>query len=258
MISYIMKKIVGSQNEREIKRLGSVIDIVNEYEESLLKLKNIELKEKTDSFIEHVKNSLNGSSPIDDENTAKNLEDMLEDMLPEAFAVVREAARRTLGMRPFDVQLIGGLVLHQGKIAEMKTGEGKTLVAALPLFLNGLTGFGAHLVTVNDYLARRDATWMGSIHKFLGLSVGVVNHDVSYLIEWENPEKAQQAIDTNLSVWPAEYADMEIPPEKNLEVLSAFKTTLVECSRKLKKGRPARSRMLKKRSLRGSHHLWNK
>ncbi len=232
MISYIMKKIVGSQNEREIKRLGSVIDIVNEYEESLLKLKNIELKEKTDSFIEHVKNSLNGSSPFDDENTAKNLEDMLEDMLPEAFAVVREAARRTLGMRPFDVQLIGGLVLHQGKIAEMKTGEGKTLVAALPLFLNGLTGFGAHLVTVNDYLARRDATWMGSIHKFLGLSVGVVNHDVSYLIEWENPEKAQQAIDTNLSVWPAEYADMEIPPEKNLEVLSAFKTTLVECSRK--------------------------
>ena len=232
MISYIMKKIVGSQNEREIKRLGSVIDIVNEHEESLLKLKNIELKEKTDSFIEHVKNSLNGSSPIDDENTAKNLEDMLEDMLPEAFAVVREAARRTLGMRPFDVQLIGGLVLHQGKIAEMKTGEGKTLVAALPLFLNGLTGFGAHLVTVNDYLARRDATWMGSIHKFLGLSVGVVNHDVSYLIEWENPEKAQQAIDNNLSVWPAEYADMEIPPEKNLEVLSAFKTTLVECSRK--------------------------
>ncbi len=232
MISYIMKKIVGSQNEREIKKLGSVIDIVNEHEESLLKLKNIELKEKTDSFIEHVKNSLNGSSPIDDEKTAKNLETVLEDMLPEAFAVVREAARRTLGMRPFDVQLIGGLVLHQGKIAEMKTGEGKTLVAALPLFLNGLTGFGAHLVTVNDYLARRDATWMGSIHKFLGLSVGVVNHDISYLIEWENPEKAQQAIDNNLSVWPAEYANMEIPPEKNLEVLSAFKTTLVECSRK--------------------------
>lgn len=232
MISYIMKKIVGSQNEREIKRLGSIIDIVNEHEESLLKLKNTELKEKTDSFIEHVKSSLNGSSPIDDEKTAKNLEAMLEDMLPEAFAVVREAARRTLGMRPFDVQLIGGLVLHQGKIAEMKTGEGKTLVAALPLFLNGLTGFGAHLVTVNDYLARRDATWMGSIHKFLGLSVGVVNHDVSYLIEWENPDKAQDAIDNNLSVWPSEYSDMEIPPEKNLEVLSAFKTTLVECSRK--------------------------
>ncbi|MEM7008079.1 MAG: preprotein translocase subunit SecA, partial [Thermodesulfobacteriota bacterium] len=131
-----------------------------------------------------------------------------------------------------DVQLIGGLVLHQGKIAEMKTGEGKTLVAALPLFLNGLTGYGAHLVTVNDYLARRDATWMASIHKFLGLSVGVVNHDISYLVEWEHPERAQNAIEKNLSVWPKEYAEMEIPPEKNLDVLSAFKTKLVECSRK--------------------------
>ena len=232
MISYIMKKIVGSQNEREIKKLGSVIDIVNEYEESLLALSNTELKEKTDSFIEHVKSSLNGNADIEDERHAEILENALEEILPEAFGVVREAARRTLGMRPFDVQLIGGLVLHQGKISEMKTGEGKTLVAALPLFLNGLTGYGAHLITVNDYLARRDATWMGSIHKFLGLSVGVVNHDISYLIEWENPERAQNAIDKNLSVWPTEYADMEIPPEKNLDVLSAFKTKLVECSRK--------------------------
>lgn len=232
MISYIMKKIVGSQNEREIKKLGSVIDTVNEYEETLVALSNTELKEKTDSFIEHVKSSLNGNADIEDERHAEMIENALEEMLPEAFGVVREAARRTLGMRPFDVQLIGGLVLHQGKISEMKTGEGKTLVAALPLYLNGLTGYGAHLVTVNDYLARRDATWMGSIHKFLGLSVGVVNHDISYLIEWENPERAQNAIDKNLSVWPTEYADMEIPPEKNLDVLSAFKTKLVECSRK--------------------------
>ncbi len=232
MISYIMKKIVGSQNEREIKKLGSIIDVVNEYEESLSKLSNIELKEKTDSLIEHVKSSLNGNSVIEDEESAQILEDTLEEILPESFAVVREAARRTLGMRPFDVQLIGGLVLHEGKISEMKTGEGKTLVAALPLFLNGLTGLGAHLVTVNDYLARRDAIWMASIHKFLGLSVGVVNHDISYLVEWENPQRAQSAIDNNLSVWPSEYAKMEIPPEKNLDVLSAFKTTLVECSRK--------------------------
>ena len=232
MISYIMKKIVGSQNEREIKKLGSIIDIVNEYEESLSALSNTELKKRTDSFKETVKNSLNGNADIEDEKQAQILEDTLEEILPEAFGVVREAARRTLGMRPFDVQLIGGLVLHQGKIAEMKTGEGKTLVAALPLFLNGLSGFGAHLVTVNDYLARRDATWMASIHKFLGLSVGVVNHDISYLVEWENPERAQNAIDNNLSVWPAEYADMEIPPEKNLDVLSAFKTKLVECSRR--------------------------
>ncbi|GJM16782.1 MAG: protein translocase subunit SecA [Thermodesulfobacteriota bacterium] len=232
MISYIMKKIVGSQNEREIKRLGSIIDVVNEHEKDLIKLSNTELKEKTDSLIEHVKGGLNGNSVIDDEKQAQILENTLEDILPEAFGIVRESARRTLGMRPFDVQLIGGLVLHQGKIAEMKTGEGKTLVAALPLFLNGLTGLGAHLVTVNDYLARRDATWMASIHKFLGLSVGVVNHDISYLIEWENPERAQNAIENNLSVWPKEYAEMEIPPEKNLDVLSAFKTKLVECSRK--------------------------
>ncbi|MEX0999115.1 MAG: preprotein translocase subunit SecA [Thermodesulfobacteriota bacterium] len=232
MISYIMKKIVGSQNEREIKKLGSIIDVVNEYEEGLSKLSNIELKEKTDSLIEHVKSSLNGNSVVDDEKQAQILEETLEEILPESFAVVREAARRTLGMRPFDVQLIGGLVLHEGKISEMKTGEGKTLVAALPLFLNGLTGLGAHLVTVNDYLARRDALWMASIHKFLGLSVGVVNHDISYLVEWENPQRAQSAIDNNLSVWPSEYAKMEISPEKNLDVLSAFKTTLVECSRK--------------------------
>jgi len=232
MISYIMKKIVGSQNEREIKKLGSIIDVVNEYEEGLSKLSNIELKEKTDSLIEHVKSSLNENSVIDDEKQAQILEDTLEEILPESFAVVREAARRTLGMRPFDVQLIGGLVLHEGKISEMKTGEGKTLVAALPLFLNGLTGLGAHLVTVNDYLARRDAIWMASIHKFLGLSVGVVNHDISYLVEWENPQRAQSAIDNNLSVWPSEYAGMDISPEKNLDVLSAFKTTLVECSRK--------------------------
>ncbi len=232
MISYIMKKIVGSQNEREIKKLGSIIDVVNEYEEGLSKLSNIELKEKTDSLIEHVKSSLNGNSVVDDEKQAQILEETLEEILPESFAVVREAARRTLGMRPFDVQLIGGLVLHEGKISEMKTGEGKTLVAALPLFLNGLTGLGAHLVTVNDYLARRDALWMASIHKFLGLSVGVVNHDISYLVEWENLQRAQSAIDNNLSVWPSEYAKMEISPEKNLDVLSAFKTTLVECSRK--------------------------
>lgn len=232
MISYIMKKIVGSQNEREIKKLGSVIDLVNDYEKDLIQASNLELKQKTDSLIEHVQSNLDGNSIFDDEKQAQILERTLEDILPEAFAIVREAARRTLGMRPFDVQLIGGLVLHQGKIAEMKTGEGKTLVAALPLFLNGLTGLGAHLVTVNDYLARRDATWMASIHKFLGLSVGVVNHDISYLIEWENPERAQSAIDNNLTVWPSEYAEMEISPEKNLDVLSAFKTKLVECSRK--------------------------
>src|SRR5690606_18997781 len=104
----------------------------------------------------------------------------LDDLVPEAFAVVREAARRTLGMRPFDVQLIGGLVLHEGKIAEMKTGEGKTLVATLPAYVNALTGRGVHVVTVNDYLARRDSEWMGQVFRFLGLTVGLVTHGMDH------------------------------------------------------------------------------
>ncbi|MGI9534968.1 MAG: preprotein translocase subunit SecA, partial [Thermodesulfobacteriota bacterium] len=122
-------------------------------------------------------------------------------------------------------------VLHNGRIAEMKTGEGKTLVAALPLFLNGITGYGSHLVTVNDYLAGRDATWMGPIYNLLDLKVGVINHDASYIVDWEDPERANSAIEKNLSVWPTESLNEELPSEKNLEVLSAFKTTLAPCSR---------------------------
>jgi preprotein translocase subunit SecA len=227
-----MKKIVGSQNEREIKRLTSVAEAANEFENDLIKLSNTALREKTDLFSQKVKSALNGGDVMEDEGQAGILEDTLWEILPEAFAVAREASRRTLGMRHFDVQLVGGIVLHQGKIAEMKTGEGKTLVAVLPLYVNGLTGLGAHLITVNDYLARRDATWMSPIYKILGLDVGVVNHEISYLLEWDDPERAEQAIENNLSVWPAEYSDMEIPPERNLDVLSAFKTKLVECSRK--------------------------
>lgn len=232
MFSFIMKKIIGSQNEREIKRLGSIVEDVNNYESEMLKLPNGALTEKTEEFRQRIKNNLNGNGEAGDETLFTKLEETLEELLPEAFALVREASRRTLGMRPFDVQLIGGLALHMGRIAEMKTGEGKTLVAALPLYLNGITGYGAHLITVNDYLARRDATWMGPIYKLLGLDVGVVNHEISYLIEWEDPERARHAIDNNLSVWPREYSDMEIPPERNLDVLAAFKTKLVECSRK--------------------------
>ena len=228
MISYIMKKIIGSQNDREIKRLAALVDRVNEYESEFQSIPDSEFAVKTGEYRERIKNGLNGNGdPVDDEHYGK-LDDELLEILPEAFALVREASRRTLGMRPFDVQLIGGLVLHMGRIAEMKTGEGKTLVAALPLYLNGITGLGAHLVTVNDYLARRDATWLGPIYKLLGLNIGVINHEVSYLIEWEDPARAQHAIDNNQSVWPAEYSDMEIPPEKNLDVLAAFKTKLVE------------------------------
>ncbi len=232
MISYIMKKIIGSQNDREIRRLAGLLDPVAEHENDYRELSNRDFQAKTQSFQERVRSTLNGSGESPDEAAFKRLEDELLKIMPEAFALAREAARRTLGMRPFDVQLIGGLVLHMGRIAEMKTGEGKTLVASLPLYLNGLTGFGAHLVTVNDYLARRDAMWMGPIYKLLGIDVGVINHEISYLIEWEDPARAEKAIEKNQSVWPDEYRDMELPPERNLDVLAAFKTKLVECTRK--------------------------
>lgn len=231
MISYIMKKIVGSQNEREIKKLSEVVETVNTHEDQIVNLTNSQLRQRTDEFRNSIRSefSLNGKQP--DEKTYEELEERLWEILPETFAIVREAARRTIGMRHFDVQLIGGIVLHKSRIAEMKTGEGKTLVAALPLFLNGITGLGAHLVTVNDYLAGRDALWMGPIYKLLGLEVGVINHDVSYLVDWENSEKALNAVESNQSVWPEEYIGEEIPPERNLDVLSSFKTTLVKCSR---------------------------
>lgn len=168
-----LKKLLDT-NEREIKQLWSIVHKINALEPEIQKLTNEQLRAKTDEFKKRLQD---GAS--------------LEDILPEAFAVCREAARRTLNMRHFDVQLLGGIVLHQGRIAEMKTGEGKTLVATLPLYLNALLGKGVHLVTVNDYLARRDAVWMGPIYHLLGLSVGVIQgrsaeHDErggSYLYE---------------------------------------------------------------------------
>jgi len=162
MLGSILKKVVGSKNDRELKRLSVIVREINDLEPSMMAASDEELKAKTPYFKEKLSN---GAEP--------------EDILPEAFAVAREAARRTVQMRPFDVQVIGGLVLHEGKIAEMKTGEGKTLAATMPLYLNALTGKGAHLVTVNDYLAKRDAQWMGPIYEFLGMSIGVVVHGMS-------------------------------------------------------------------------------
>ena len=159
MLGYIIKKIIGTQNDRDIKRLSQILQQVNHFEGSVKDLPDDQLRAKTSYFKEILSR---GAS--------------INDILPEAFAVVREASRRTVQMRPFDVQIIGGLVLNEGKIAEMKTGEGKTLAATLPLYLNALEGKGAHLVTVNDYLAKRDAEWMGPIYKFLGLSVGIIVH----------------------------------------------------------------------------------
>ncbi len=157
MIGNLLKKIVGTKNERELKRIQPIVERINSLEDGLKKLSDDELKAMTPKFKERIEQG----------------ED-LDSILPEAFAVVREAARRTINMRHFDVQLIGGVVLHEGKIAEMATGEGKTLVATLPVYLNALTGEGVHVVTVNDYLAKRDAEWMGPVYRFLGLSVGVI------------------------------------------------------------------------------------
>ncbi|MDQ5986940.1 MAG: Protein translocase subunit SecA [Syntrophus sp. SKADARSKE-3] len=159
MIGSLLKKIIGTKNERTIKQLSLILDEVNYFEPRMTALSDAELTAMTDIF---KKRLADGQS--------------LDDILPEAFAAVREAARRTVAMRPFDVQIIGGIVLHQGKIAEMKTGEGKTLAATMPLYLNALSGKGAHLVTVNDYLARRDSEWMGPIYNMLGLTVGVIVH----------------------------------------------------------------------------------
>jgi preprotein translocase subunit SecA len=161
MIGSIAKKIFGSKNERDLKRLEPLVRAINEFEPSIKSLSDEQMKAKTDEF----------RSRLADGET-------LDDILPEAFALVREASIRTLRMRHFDVQLIGGIALHEGKIAEMKTGEGKTLAATLPIYLNGLSGKGAHVVTVNDYLAKRDAEWMGTIYTFLGLTVGVIVNDM--------------------------------------------------------------------------------
>src|SRR3954469_21107119 len=162
MLDTILAKVVGTQNDRELKRLRPIVAAVNAFEPTVKALSDEQLRGKTAEFRQRV---TGGES--------------LDDILPEAFAVVREAGRRTLNMRHFDVQLIGGMVLHRGKIAEMKTGEGKTLVATLPAYLNALAGKGVHVVTVNDYLARRDSEWMGRIYRFLGMSVGVIQHDMT-------------------------------------------------------------------------------
>src|SRR3989442_442323 len=162
MLQTLLAKVVGTQNERELKRLRPIVGQVNAFESAIEALSDAQLRAKTADFRQRVAAG-----------------ETLDDLLPEAFAVVREAGRRTLNMRHFDVQLIGGAVLHKGKIAEMKTGEGKPLVATLPAYLNALGGKGVHVVTVNDYLARRDSEWMGRIYRFLGMTVGVIQHDLN-------------------------------------------------------------------------------
>src|SRR5512137_643535 len=163
MIGGFIKKIVGSKNERELKRMRPIVEKINSLEPQMAALSDEQLRARTPEFKERL---------------AKGA--TLDDILPEAFAVCREAGKRVLNMRHFDVQLIGGMVLHSGKIAEMKTGEGKTLMATLAAYLNALPSKGVHVVTVNDYLARRDAETMGKLYAYLGLTTGVIVSDLSH------------------------------------------------------------------------------
>ena len=196
MINTLIGKVFGTRNERVIKSLTPQVEAINALEPQMQKLTDAELRAKTDEFRKRIEERLSrvtrGAASgqeaeiEDDPDRSKQfekeqyeaLQEVLDDILVEAFAVVREAGRRVLNMRHFDVQLIGGMVQHKGMISEMKTGEGKTLVATLPVYLNALSGRGVHVVTVNDYLAKRDSEWMGKLYRFLGLTVGVIVHDL--------------------------------------------------------------------------------
>ena len=188
MINALLGKVFGTKNEREIKRLMPNVAAINALEPQMQGLTDDQLRAKTEEFRQRIQERMSRmqDEPDADADRAKQLQaernaalkEALDEVLVEAFAVVREAGRRVLNMRHFDVQLIGGMVLHEGKIAEMKTGEGKTLVATLPVYLNALSGRGVHVVTVNDYLAKRDSEWMGKLYRFLGLTVGVIVHDL--------------------------------------------------------------------------------
>jgi len=176
LLDKILTRIFGTANERVLKQLTPIVAIVNAFEEGLQQLSDEELRAKTQEFRARIAKRIEGLTDADAIKSAER--EALDELLPEAFAVVREAGWRVVKMRHFDVQLIGGMVLHEGKISEMRTGEGKTLVATLPCYLNALAGHGVHVVTVNDYLAKRDAEWMGKIYTFLGLTVGVIVHDL--------------------------------------------------------------------------------
>jgi len=226
MIGYVFKKIFGTKNEREIKKIKPIVEKINQLEEEFDQLSNKEIREKSLQLIEKVRSDKELSDAI--------TKGEIVDILPEAFALVKEASKRTLGLRPFDVQLIGAVALHKGTVAEMKTGEGKTLVASIAIYLNALTGKGVHLVTVNDYLAKRDAVWMGSIYKFLGLDVGVINtNHQSFLVEWVDDEKFNEAIEKDMRVWPKGYKGELLPSDLyNIEARKNFFTHAVEAERR--------------------------
>ena len=176
MFNKVVAKVFGTSNEREVKRILPRVEQINSFEPAMKQLSDEQLRAKTEEFRQRIRERVDSIEDADEKD--QQLKAVLDEILPEAFAVVREAGWRVLQMRHFDVQLIGGVVLHQGKIAEMKTGEGKTLVATAPVYLNALSGRGVHVVTVNDYLAKRDSEWMGKLYTFLGLTVGVIVHDL--------------------------------------------------------------------------------
>ncbi|TFG86314.1 MAG: preprotein translocase subunit SecA, partial [Gemmatimonadales bacterium] len=197
MFESLLKKIFGSKHDRDVTRVGPIVDEINAACEACRGLSDEQLRGRTAEFKARIAAAREGLTDPDERREAEQA--TLEDMLPEAFGAVKEACRRLVGqswemvgipvtwdMVPYDVQLIGGIMLHEGRIAEMATGEGKTLVATMPLYLNALTGRGAHLVTVNDYLARRDSEWMGQIYKFLGLTVGCIQQGM------DPPERREQ------------------------------------------------------------------
>ncbi len=226
MIDWLVKKLLGTKSDREVKRLRKVVQRITQREKELDQLPNKEIRLMAQDLRQRI---------LQDEELKQRI--IKGGITPEvelAFALVREAGKRALGLRFFDVQLIGGLVLHEGKIAEMKTGEGKTLVATSATVVNAMTEEGVHVVTVNDYLARRDAQWMGGLYLFLGLDVGVINSDYSsYRVEWADAELAQRAIEEDWRVWPKGYFEETLPSDLiNVQAKKAFYTKLTSCTRR--------------------------
>ncbi|MDW8032003.1 MAG: preprotein translocase subunit SecA [Aquificaceae bacterium] len=226
MVEWLVRKILGTKSEREVKRLRKVVQRIGQREKELDSLSNLQLRNLALELLQKISQ--------DGELKNRILEGRISEEVELVFALVREVGKRSLGLRFFDVQLIGGLVLHEGKIAEMKTGEGKTLVATSAVAVNAMTEEGVHVVTVNDYLARRDAQWMGPIYLFLGLEVGVINSDYSsYRVQWADPELAERAINEDWRVWPKGYFEESLPSELiNLQAKKAFYTRLAPCTRR--------------------------